>query len=100
MTEIYLCRACSCHEVEGGHAPASRTIRGIWRLLPPSSALPTADGLPPASAPPLLKCIPLLSSDTDRLRMVVQPRFVYSGAVFDLVADNELLSTQACPVTL
>ena len=39
----------------------------------------------------------VLSSDTDRLRMVVQPRFVYSGAVFDLVADNELLSTQACP---
>ena len=39
----------------------------------------------------------VLSSDTDRLRMVVQPRFVYSGAVFDLVADNVLLSTQACP---
>lgn len=37
----------------------------------------------------------VLSSDTDKLRMVVRPRFIYTGTDFDLVADGKLLATQA-----
>ena len=39
----------------------------------------------------------VLCSDTDRIRMVVQPRFVYSPTDFDLVIDNKLIDTRSFP---
>ena len=37
----------------------------------------------------------VLSTNTDKLRMVVRPRFVYSPTEFDLVVDGELLASRS-----
>ena len=36
----------------------------------------------------------VLESDTDSLRLVVRPRFVYSGTDFDLVANGKIIANR------